>query len=87
MSDIEKIERSDFLDPYKEAFESMAVSYQHGTVALVECTDKKTGERAAIVCVVIHGEADHFLVPVARMLSDDETDQYEPPTEIPRKHE
>lgn len=64
------MKKSTFLNKFKHDFEHIAGS-SRGELALVEATDKNTGDRLAIICLAFIAEigGDCSLIPVAKMLT------------------
>ena len=65
---------------HRTNFDTLMRAAKRGDLALVSCTDAKTGEPAAAICVVNHepnGAVD--LVPVARMFNSNPYEELLPP--------
>lgn len=51
-------------------FETLKRAHDNGDLALMECTDNKTGEPVAVICCVQREEnGDFLMVPIARMFN------------------
>lgn len=61
-------------DAEKANFETLQRAFANGDAALVEGTDKATGERRAIICAAQRNGDDIMLVPLASLAWDDPYD-------------
>ena len=61
-------------------FETLKRASKNGDLALMECTDAKTGQYTAVICCVQReGNGDYSMVPVARMFDGNPYDELLPP--------
>ena len=68
------------LDGYKHNFETMLAAARNGDLALVECTDAKTGEIVIAVCIMIdHTDGSTDIMPVAKMFNGNPYEELIPP--------
>ncbi len=72
---------------HKTNFETLQRAFLEGNVCLMECTDKTTSEKAAIICAMnINGEYE--MVPMAMFFNENPYERLTPPMEEPRyKHD
>lgn len=61
-------------------FETMQRANENGDLALMECTDAKTGQYTAVICCVQReSNGDYSMVPIARMFDGNPYDELLPP--------
>ena len=72
--------KSKFLPGYKPNYEMLLRAAKNGELALMECTDTRTGELAAVLCAVYMEDEQYNFVPVARMLDGNPYEYLTPPT-------
>jgi len=67
---------------YKMSFETLQRAILNGDTAMVECTDKATGKKVAVVCAVqpsqMRGE-EVEVIPLAKLFDGNPYDELEPP--------
>ncbi|MDP2662063.1 MAG: DUF6117 family protein [Dehalococcoidia bacterium] len=63
----------------KQNYETLLEAAKNGALALVECTDKLTGEYVAVVAAVNRPMGDYELVPLARLFPGNPYDLVDPP--------
>jgi predicted GTPase len=61
-------------------FETLKKAFRNDDVALMECTDAKTGEYRAVICMVHKDGADYQITPVCHMPASNPFDLYVEPT-------
>ena len=61
-------------------FKTLSQAFENDDVALMECTDAKTGESIAVICMVNRVAGDIEFVPVARMFNGNPYEEVVPPT-------
>lgn len=61
-------------------FKTLGKAFENDDVALMECTDAKTGESIAVICMVNRVAGDIEFVPVARMFNGNPYEEVIPPT-------
>ncbi len=70
--------------PYhKSNFQTLERAFDEGNVAIMECTDRATGELVPVICAVQHSgdeAAPIEMVPFARLFTGNPYDEVEPPT-------
>lgn len=65
---------------HRNNFSNMINAAKRGRLALMECTDKKTGEPRYVICMVNKLKGDYEFVPVGHLFEGDNPyDQYDPP--------
>ena len=57
-----------------ENFKTLERAIENGDAALMECTDKETGNPVSVICVANRNEDDMEFIPVARMYTFEEGD-------------
>ncbi len=72
-------EGESFLDPYKKNFDTLVAAATVERLVLLECRDKVTGERVPIIAVVNHAGEMYEFLPIARLLSGNPYEQFDPP--------
>lgn len=65
---------------HKANFETLKRAAANGHLALVECTDKKTGATVIAVCAIGRDGSDYTVHPFARMFDGNPYDELNPPT-------
>jgi len=69
-----------FYEGEKANFETLNQATLNGDVCIMECKDKKTGERVPVVCAVnrlANGEME--FAPLAKLFTGNPYDEVEPP--------
>lgn len=67
---------------HKTNFETLQRASDNGDLALMECTDRETGEPVYVVCAVYRDEQGFYnTVPMARMFDGNPYEQLRPPTD------
>ena len=66
-------------DSYKKNFQTLLTAFANDDVALLECTDKKTGEPAYIVVAIVFDGVEYDYTPFARMFDESPYDILDPP--------
>ena len=64
----------------KKNFETMQQAVKAGQVAIMRCTDAKTGEYVTVVCIVNEDEDSYEFLPVAKMFEGNPYDEVLPPS-------
>jgi len=64
---------------HKANFKTILRAFANGQVALMECTNKGTGEQVAVICAVSHVREDFAVVPLAQLFNGSPCDVLEPP--------
>lgn len=64
---------------YKNNFETLGKAFDNGDVCLMECTDKLTKEKVAVICAIFK-DADGMIntVPLAKMFNGNPYDELIP---------
>lgn len=62
-------------------FNTLLEAAKQGDLALMECTDAKTGEYRAVICAVNHDGTDHVMVPLGHIATGNPYEDYKPPDE------
>ena len=60
-------------------FETLARAFASGHAALVDCTDRRTGEQVPTVCAVAFDGEQYVITPFARLFTMDPYDDLLPP--------
>lgn len=63
----------------RQNFQTLLNAVENNDVALLECTDKQTGEPVYTVVAVTHDGDEYILTPFARMFSTDPYEELNPP--------
>ena len=74
---------------HRHDFDTMVAAARNGDLALVECTDAKTGEVVIAVCIMVdHSDGSTDIMPVAKLFSGSPYDELIPPvdTEVKDVH-
>lgn len=66
---------------HKGNFETLRVAFARGDVALMDCTEKATGEHVAVICAVVQDEKGYVFTPFARFFNGNPYDLLTPPME------
>ena len=65
---------------YVHNFETLKRAFRHGTVALLDCQDRRTGNPVVVVAAVSpHGDGTVEMVPLARMFDGNPYEELDPP--------
>lgn len=65
---------------HSENFKTLRRAFVNGHVALMECTEKATGEKVAVICAVVFDGKEYTFTPFARFFNDNPYDVLIPPT-------
>lgn len=71
---------------HKENFNTLLLAALHGDLALLDCTDKKTGAPVKAVCAVNRIGSEYQFVPVAKLFDGDPYDELNPPDGVGGAH-
>ena len=64
---------------HRANFETLKRAFADGAVALVECTDAKTGKPVITICAVGFDGTDYEMAPFAKMFDDNPYEELNPP--------
>lgn len=64
-------------------FETLKRAFADGSVALMECTEKETGEYVAVICAVRKDGEVMEMVPFARFAKENPYEEWVPPQPQP----
>lgn len=64
---------------YKQNFKQLLRAFANGDAALLEVTEKATGDPAVVIVAVGFDGAMYDLVPMARMLDGNPYEEFDPP--------
>lgn len=64
---------------HKKNFETLERATKNGDIALMECTDKKTGSSVNVICAVYQNEGEYVFVPLAKLFNNNPYDELNPP--------
>jgi hypothetical protein len=71
------------LEGYKKNFETLQKAADNGDLALMECTDRKTGQIVNVVCAVERHpetpEEEYHMIPLAKMFDGNPYEELNPP--------
>lgn len=65
---------------HKNNFNTLMQAAGNKDLALMECTDKTTGKRVAVVCAVYVTDGVHTFVPLAKLFDGNPYEELTPPT-------
>ena len=68
---------------HKTNFQTLERAFGDGNVAIMECTERATGETVPVLCAVQHSDdeaAPIEFVPFAKLFTGNPYDELEPPT-------
>ena len=69
-----------FLQKHVNHFHNLQVGVRRGLLQLIECTDKKTGEKVAAIAVITqNNDGTHTMYLIARMFEGDPREQVQLP--------
>lgn len=66
-------------DNDKRNLETIIRAADNGNLALMECVDKKTGEKVSVVCAVHMDGLEYVMTPLAKMFKGDPYKEVDPP--------
>lgn len=66
---------------YKRNFDTLLKAVQEGSVCLLDCRHRETGEQAVMLCAVAFDGAEYHMTPFAVMCSGSPYEDYIPPME------
>lgn len=69
-------------DGHKANFETLQRAHDNGDLALVECLDRSTGRKAAVICCIEWDGDEVEMKPVAVMCAGDQYERYASPLEF-----
>ena len=64
---------------HKANFKTILRAFANSQVALMECTNKGTGEKVAVICAVSHVREEFAFVPLAQLFNGNPCDVLESP--------
>lgn len=64
---------------YKGNFETLKRAVKDGNIALMECTDSKTGQPVYTVCAVQRTSGSFEMVPLAKLFDGNPYEELTPP--------
>ena len=67
-------------DGHKNNFKTLQEAFGNGDVALMECTDRESGEAVSVICAVHREEGEFVLTPLAKMFNGNPYAELLPPT-------
>lgn len=69
-------------DVERKNYDTLMRAAKDGNVALVECTDKRTGERVPVLCAMgwDADKQEHLITPFALLFDGTQYEWLEPPT-------
>jgi len=67
------------MDGEKANLQTIIRAAATGDLALLECTDKKTGERVSVVCAVHMDGEEYIMTPMAKMFKGNPYEEVDPP--------
>lgn len=65
---------------HKANFETLKKAFSSGNVALMECTEKITGEKVAVICAVVFDGEEYNFTPFAKFFNGNPYELLIPPT-------
>lgn len=66
-------------DGHKTNFETLKRAAANGDLALLECTDAKTGQPVVALCAVGRDKEEYFFTPLARFFDGNPYEELAPP--------
>lgn len=66
-------------DTYKRNFETLKRAAENGDLALMECTDAKTGEPRYVLCAVSQIHDEFIMTPFGHLADGNPYEAYLPP--------
>lgn len=72
--------KSDFLTGYKPNFKTLQDAVRNKDIALMECQDRATGNKTAVICAVNFDGNEYEMVPLARMFDGNPYEVLNPPS-------
>jgi uncharacterized protein DUF6117 len=69
-------------DGVKQNFNTLSRAFNEDSVALLECTDNKTGETIPVVCAVHMEGEEYVLTPIAKMFTGNPYEEVSPPSDM-----
>ena len=70
-------------DAYVRNFRTLLRAAEQGDLALMECTDARTGEPRYVLCAVGREGSEYLMTPFGHLHDGNPFDAYVPPTEKP----
>ena len=67
-------------EAYSNNFETLQRAQDNGDLALVECTDAKTGKLVYTVCAMQSDGDGYLMVPLAKLFDGDSYEELVPPS-------
>ena len=64
---------------YQINFETLRTASSNNDLALVECTDKKTGKPVIAICAIQLTDGEYNITPLAKMFDGNPYDELDPP--------
>lgn len=65
---------------HQENFETLKKAFQSGDVCILECVEKATGEKIAVICAVQAVDGEFVMTPFAKFFNGNPYELLEPPT-------
>lgn len=66
-------------DFHKKNFETLTRAFDEKNICLLDCTDKKTGKKVAVICAVQKEKNEYVFVPFAKMFNSNPYEEVIPP--------
>lgn len=66
-------------DHHKKNFKTLQEAFAHDNVALLQCTDKATGEDVSVLCAVHMEGEEYVFTPFAKLFNNNPYDEVDPP--------
>jgi hypothetical protein len=67
---------------YKTNLETIIKAAKNGDLALVECTDKKSGRPVIALCAIGFDGKEYIITPMAKLFDGNPFEELNPPTEL-----
>ena len=67
-------------DSHRHNFETLQCAQDNGDLALVECTDVKTGKPVYTICAMQRDGNEYVMVPLAKMFDGNPYEELKPPS-------
>jgi hypothetical protein len=64
---------------YQSNLETIIKAAKNGDLALVECTDKVTGNTVIAVCAISYVDGEYIISPLAKMFDGNPYEELNPP--------
>jgi hypothetical protein len=72
------------LDGERANYQTLLRASDNGDLALIECTERATGRRVAVLAAIAFNGDEYVITPLARLFDSNPYEDLDPPSEQPK---